>query len=67
MQTGTNRCAWVRMGADGCVGVQGAREAQKQGKRGALRVMQGRIWALCPGKFPGHNVLGDLPKLTKNE
>ena len=33
VQTGVNRCKWVRMGADGCVRVQGAQEAQKQGKQ----------------------------------
>ena len=40
------------MGAHGCVGAQGAREAQKQGKNGSFRVSQDRIWVLWPGKFP---------------
>ena len=50
--TGENRYKWVCMGADGCVGSQGARGIQKQGKRGVFRVAQVRIWVLWPGKFP---------------
>ena len=40
------------MGADGCVGVQGACGTQKQGRQGVFRVSQGLVCALWPGKFP---------------
>ena len=34
---GVNRYKWVWMGVDGCVGAQGARGAQKQGKKRTIR------------------------------
>ncbi|MAA69220.1 MAG: hypothetical protein CL915_10775 [Deltaproteobacteria bacterium] len=40
------------MDVDGCVGAQGTRGAQKQGKKGTFRAKQALIWALWPGKFP---------------
>ena len=49
---GVNRYKWVWMGVDGCVGAQGARGAQKQGKKGTFRPWQTLISALWPGKFP---------------
>ena len=52
VQIGTNRYKWVWMGADGCVGVWGARGTPKQGNQGSFKVVQVRIWALWPGKFP---------------
>ena len=50
------------MGAHGCVGAQGAREAQKQGKKGSFRVSQARIWVLWPGKFPQTSCFGECVK-----
>ena len=52
VRTGENRWKWVWMGVDGCVGARGARETQKQGKRGAFRVLQTRIGDLWSRKFP---------------
>ena len=49
---GKKECEWVRMGADGCVGVPKARETQKEVKQGSFGVLQDRIWSLWPGKFP---------------
>ena len=50
-QTGTNRWKWMRMGADGCVGAQGARGIRKTSNRGDFRVVQVRIWDLWPEKI----------------
>ena len=52
VQTGVNRCKWVRMGADGCVRVQGAQEAQKQGKERQKWSCMTCLLPLWPGKFP---------------
>ena len=50
------------MGADGCVGVHKAREAQKQGKQGSFRVSQVRNWVPWPGKFPRTSCFGYFRK-----
>ena len=52
VHTGKNKCEWVLMGADGCVGVWGAPGTHKQGKLGVLGVSQDLIWVPWPGKFP---------------
>ena len=52
IQTGLNRCKWVRMDADGCIRAQGTWESQKQGTQAEFMVTQARICVLWPGKFP---------------
>ena len=52
----------MRMGADRCFGVQGARGTQKQGKQGTYMVLKVRIWVLWPGKFPRTSCFGRVCK-----
>ena len=54
VKTGTNRYKWVCMGAYGCVGGQGTRGVQKQGKRGYLWARRAGFGPYGRGIFPGH-------------
>ena len=51
------------MGGYGCVGAQGARGTQKQGKKVTFRSYQALIWALWPGKFSGHHVFAGMANM----
>ena len=45
-------CRWVRMGADGCGGVQGHGRAQKQHKQSQKWPYRALFWRYGRGKFP---------------
>ena len=66
VHTGKNRCVWVCMRVYVCVGVQGARGTQKQGKGGEIMVSQALIWAYGRGNFPEHHVLQNKSKMGTN-
>ena len=53
---GINRWEWVRMGSDGCDGVQGHGMTQKQGEKRQKRSCRTCIWPYGRGNFPSHHV-----------
>ena len=54
VQMGKHRCAWVRTGAHGCVGVHGAWGTHKQGKKGGIYGRAGQDWGTMAGEISPH-------------
>ena len=52
VHTGENRCEWVWMGADGCVGAQGHGGTHKKGKQRHKWCVGHALIPIWSGKFP---------------
>ena len=52
VQTGSNRCKWVRMGVGGCVGTWGTRGTTKTRQEETKMAVNHMVWVIWPGKFP---------------